>query len=283
MPELPEVENTVRGLEKRVINRTFKDVWTDTPKIIKKPKSFSSFKKILFQKKIINVFRKGKNIIFELSDNFYLLVHQKLTGHLLVGKWKYDKKNNTWTPLEKGPLNDPVNFFVRVVFILDKGLMIALSDLRKFAKIEVGKKIDLDIGPDILELNEKRFSEIIKKRKGKIKQVLMDQKIVSGIGNIYSDEILITSKVNPFRRADTLTQKELKLISRNAKKILKESIKLGGDSMKDYRLVSGEKGSFQTKHKAYQRQGEKCFYCNGKIKREKIGSRSAHFCPNCQK
>jgi len=125
MPELPEVETTVRDLNKKVLGRTFVDIWTDFPKMIKLPKNLEQFKKEIKGKKIEKIWRRGKNIIFELSETRSLLIHQKLTGHLLLGKWQ--KKGNEWRATEKGPLaEDPMNRFLHLIFWLDNDQMLAL-------------------------------------------------------------------------------------------------------------------------------------------------------------
>ncbi len=293
MPELPEVETTVRQLNSsraKIINARFVDVWTDSPKIIKEPKSFSAFKKAIKGKKIKKIWRKGKNIIFTLSDNFYLLVHQKLTGHLLVSKWKI--KNGKAFPENENEKNlkDRVNTYIHVLFSLDNGQMIALSDLRKFAKIALYRESDLEkeiniLGPEPLDKNFtlKKFKEIISKKRGRIKQVLMDQSVIAGIGNIYSDEILWHAKINPFRSPSSLSEKELKRIYEETKKILKKAIEVKGSSIVDYRTVNGEKGNFEKFIKVYRKEGGKCVRCGSIIKRAAIGGRTAHFCPTCQK
>jgi len=136
MPELPEVETTVKGLNKKVLGRTFVDVWTDWEKTIKKP-GFKMFKKEIAGKKIIKARRRAKNVIIDLLGGYSLLVHMKMTGHLLYGKWK----------------KDPMNDFLHVVFFLDNKEKLALSDLRKFAKVELWKTGDLEkelekLGPE---------------------------------------------------------------------------------------------------------------------------------------
>jgi hypothetical protein len=141
MPELPEVETTVRGLRLRVLNRTFIDVWADFPKMIKKPDDFEKFKKEIKGRKIEDIKRRAKNILIELSGGKVLLIHQKLTGHLLVGKWK--RISNEWRPAEKGPLSDKINSFIHLIFWLDDN-MLALSDLRKFAKVELWSRKELE-------------------------------------------------------------------------------------------------------------------------------------------
>jgi len=291
MPELPEVETTVRDLKKYILGRKIEDVWSDTYKLIKKPKSFSEFKKKLTGRKIENIQRKGKNILLRLSGNGTLLIHQKMTGHLLYGKWQIT--NSKWQSKEKGPLEEPVNRFIHLMLWLSGRKMLALSDLRKFAKIEFWDNLELEnskgfkiLGPDPLEksFTFKKFKSVIKKKpKGKVKQILMDQLIISGIGNIYSDEILWVAEIHPFTQIVQLSDAELKGIYVAVKKILAKAIKLKGDSMSDYRLITGKKGGYQNVQNVYQQEGKKCPRKDGGIiKRIKIGGRSAHFCPVCQ-
>jgi formamidopyrimidine-DNA glycosylase len=292
MPELPEVETIVRDLSRKVLGRTFLNVWTDFPKLIKKPNKFEEFKKGIKGKKIKNIKRRAKNIIFELSDGYSLLVHQKMTGHLLVGKWNLEKR--IWKSEIPGPLReDPMNKFLHLIFWLNNGQQLALSDLRKFAKVELWKTNELEnsegiknLGPEPLgkDFTFKKFKEALgKKKKGKIKQVLMDQSVISGIGNIYSDEILFEARIHPFQDVSKLSDEKLKNIYKAIKKILPLAIKLGGESISDYRRPSGEKGFYDKARKIYRKEGEECPICNGIIKRVKIGGRSAHFCPKCQK
>lgn len=270
MPELPEVQTTVLGL-KKVLNRAFIDVWTDTEKLFKNT-SFNNFKDKIKGKKIKKVYRRGKNIIFELSDNYFMLVHQKMTGHLLYDKWKENKMNS----------------FIHVKFFLDNNKILALSDLRKFAKIELYKKEEIEkalshLGPEPLEkiFTFNKFKKTLKK--GRIKQVLMNQEVIAGIGNIYSDEILWKAKVHPEKDALKLTETELKRIYKAMKDILKKGVELRGTSISDYRDVEGKRGRFADYIKVYRKEGEKCLRCKTPIERKKIVGRSAHFCPKCQR
>lgn len=291
MPELPEVETIVRDLKKEVLERTFIDTWTDFPKLIKLPKNFGQFKKEIKNKKIKKIWRRGKNILLDLSGNKTLLIHQKLTGHLLVGVWNLDF--GIWKSKIKGPLSeDPKNRFLHLIFWLDNGKMLALSDLRKFAKVELWDTEKLEksdgfksLGPEPLKksFTFEKFKEALREKRGKIKQVLMDQKVIAGIGNIYSDEILWRAKIHPLKNVSRLSETELKKIYQVIKKILPLSIKLGGESISDFRRLSGEKGYFDKERRVYRRTGEKCSRCGTVIKRIKLGSRSAHFCPRCQK
>jgi len=290
MPELPEVETTIYDLQKKVLGRTFVSIWTDFGKMIKRPKNFEKFKKVLKGKKIDGIRRRGKNILFNLSDGKTLLVHQKLTGHLLFGKWI--KKDGRWMA-PPGFLAEKVNTYIHLLFTLDNGQMLALSDLRKFAKIELWEKKELEnskgmksLGPEPLERSftfEKFKKALLKRKKGKIKQVLMDQNVIAGIGNIYSDEILWKAKIHPFKKVLRLKEKELKKIYKALQEILREAIKLRGESISDFRRISGKKGEFDKLRKVYRREGEKCSRCGTIIKKVKLGGRSAHFCPKCQR
>jgi len=291
MPELPEVETIVRDLNKtgahKLLCARFINVWTNFPKTIKEPESFEQFKNKIKGKEIQKIWRRGKNIIFSLSESYFLLIHQKLTGHLLFGRWEF--REGEWVA-PAGPLAEKVNSYIHLLFTLDSGQMLALSDLRKFAKVKLldNKKLKKEIsflGPEPLEKDFafEKFRRSLEKRKGKIKQVLMNQEIIAGIGNIYSDEILWRAKVHPFKDVSKLTRKELGNIYRSMREILAKAIKLGGESISDFRKISGERGYFDKERRVYRREGEKCSRCGTIIKRIKLAGRSAHFCPRCQK
>jgi formamidopyrimidine-DNA glycosylase len=300
MPELPEVETTVRSLNK-LSGLSIKDFWTsyNSPfykgkENIKDKKYLELFKKNIIGKKIQSAERKAKNILIHLNDGITILVHMKMTGHFLHGEYKFEKNN--WKPTdEKSPLNDMHNKFVRAIFTLSDGKHLAFSDMRKFAKINFFKTDQIHhhkelskLGPEPLD---KKFSfenfknVLLKKPKGKIKQVLMMPEIISGIGNIYSDEILWASGIHPLSSPINIPNKNLKEAFEAMKEILESSIKTGGDSMSDFRKIDGTKGGFQNFHKAYKKLGEECSLknCKGSIKRIKVGGRSAHFCEIHQK
>lgn len=296
MPELPEVQTIVDDLNKTIKGLKITDIWADQKKIVKKPK-YKEFEKQIKNKKIINVERKAKYILINLSGGKTLIIHQKISGHLLYGKWKLNKsKDNSqkWIAQDKGPLrDDPQNRFIRFILFLNNGKMLALSDLRRFAKILLVDKSEVknlkeinQLGPEPLAKNFTfdLFKKIMRNKRGKIKSVLMDQKTISGIGNIYSDEILWYAGIHPLKIAETLNEKELKNIFNAIKKVLKMAIKSKGDSIQDYRRPNGKKGGYQYIQKAYQMTGKKCAKKDGGIiKRIKIGGRSAHFCPVHQK
>jgi len=290
MPELPEVETTVKGLNAKVLKGTFVSIWSDWEKLVKKPKDFHEFEKQIRNKKIIKIWRRAKNIIFDLSDGYSLLVHQKMTGHLLIGKWK--QVNGQWKSKKSGPLDDPYNRFLHLIFFFKEGQMMALSDARKFAKVELWKTNELlnseefkNLGPEPLDksFTFNKFKEVLEYKKGKIKQVLMVPQVIAGIGNIYASEILWWSKVNPEKSVAKLNKKELRLIYLAMKKVLEKAVKLGGDSFSDYRKPDGTKGGFHVERKVYSREGLKCARCVNAIKRKTFGGRSTFFCPMCQK
>jgi len=294
MPELPEVQTTVNGLKSKVLKRTFVGVWSDWGKIVKKPKSFKEFKKEIKNKKIEKIWRRAKNIIFDLSNGYSLLVHQKMTGHLLVGNWKLENgvPFGSWKPVGKGPLSNPYNRFLHLMFFFDDGKMMAFSDARKFAKVELWKTNDLlnskefkNIGPEPLDkgFTFEKFKAIFKGKKGRVKQVIINPEVIAGIGNIYSSEALWQAKIHPEKNIAKLNEKELKSLYQAIKKVLKLGIKLGGESFSDYRKPDGSKGGFDSERKAYKREGQKCSRCGTKIKRIKFGGRSSFFCPYCQK
>ncbi len=281
MPELPEVETTTRGLSDSVIGYRVLDIWTDTPSRLG---VFSS--RDIKGEKIESVKRRGKNIIINLKNDLSLLIHQKISGHLLVGKWEFIE--GFWKSKDD-VLQEKINSYIHFVITLSRGKMIALSDPRKFAKIEIWnnedlkEKMDREIGPDAMEITMKEFKERLSVRKSIIKKVLLNQKVVSGIGNIYSDEILWESRINPYRYPSELSNEEYNLLFKSMKKVLNKAISLKGDSMSDYRLIDGTRGGYQNEHKVYGREGLPCFRKDGgEIERKKMGGRSLRFCPICQ-
>ena len=288
MPELPEVENTVRGLERLIVGRRITGVWSDAPKLIKGG-TFGKFEKDIKGKKIISLSRRAKNILIHLDEGYLLLIHLKMTGHLMVGHWSLPKKGPV-RPEGDGDLLDKVNGYIHVVFMLDDGRMVALSDLRKFAKVVLGKEEEVlkrekmsKIGPEATDIPLSEFKKIMSGSKKSVKMVLMDQEKIAGIGNIYSDDILWKAKVHPLRPAGSLSDAEIRSIYKAAKDILSIAIKLGGTSISDYRDVFGGKGGYGDRRLVYRRDGEPCKRCGSPIKRIKMGGRSARFCPDCQK
>src|SRR3989338_10553206 len=210
MPELPEVHTIVSDLKNVLPGLKITGFWTDVA-------AFRTPAKKATGRKILSVERKGKNILIHLSNNSTLLVHQKMTGHLLYGKWQ--KKGNIWQSAISGPISDPENRFIHLLFFLSNGRHLALCDMRKFAKVLIwptDKLAELrdiqNLGPDPFDKNFtlREFSRIIKNKKGKKKITLMDQSVISGIGNIYSDEILWLAGIHPLKPVQKLKDEEIK-------------------------------------------------------------------------
>ena len=243
MPELPEVETIRRQLFKKIVG-----------------------KKINGQR-IVGLRRRAKILIIDFDDGSSLIFHLKLTGQLIF--------------------NGKPSPYTRKVFIFDDGSQLIFNDTRKFGWYKIvkeTKKMEEEFGPEALEIDFKTFKELLEKRpNSKIKPLLMDQKFIAGIGNIYSDEILFAAKVHPLRQVKTLKDKEIQQIHQNIKKILNKAIQYRGTTEQYYRDACGREGSYAKHLKIYQKEGEECPRCGTKIKKIKIGGRSAHFCPNCQK
>lgn len=315
MPELPEVETTTKGIRKYAVGKTIVDCWTDydsafhaVKENIKDPKYFKKFKSLVVGTKIVGTERRAKNILVHLSPSknggkpHTLLIHLKMTGHVLYGKYSFDKKNKKfpWTPDDKASaLADPFNRFIHFVITLDDGHHLALSDMRKFAKVTLIETNTLDtslhtahLGPEPLlaSFDLKKFKSRLTPSKNlktitPIKTALMDQELIAGIGNIYSDEILWRAGVHPESNFNAIPEKQVAMMFKAMKEVLKKGIDLGGDSMSDYRNLDGERGKFQEHHEAYQRKDEPCRKkgCGGKILRKVIKGRSGHFCDTHQK
>lgn len=307
MPELPEVTTTVNGLQRVLPKLVIKDVWTDLAKknqtikqykdTIKSAVFFNSFKKKIIGEKVINVKRRAKNILINISGGHTILIHLKMTGHLLYGKYFFNKKENKWIP-DKGELaslSDPFNRFVHAVFAFSNGKHLAFCDSRKFGKITIISTDKLDdtlhlnnIGPEPLEKSFTflKFKErLLLKPNWKIKTVLMDQTVIAGIGNIYSDEMLWLADIHPESSPKNIPESQLQKLYKSMSEVLSKGIDFGGDSMSDYRNIFGERGNFQYHHNVYQKKGTRCVKkgCRGVIIRKVINGRSAHFCNIHQK
>jgi formamidopyrimidine-DNA glycosylase len=318
MPELPEVQTTVNGIYKKTKGYTVVDVWTDynspshaEKNNIKNPAFFKEFKKKISGAKVIGCSRRAKNILIHLSNQYTILIHMKMTGHMMFGQYSYSssKKKDPWSPTipdPKHPLNDSFNQHIHLVFTLSKHSSsptplsplepkhLVLSDMRKFAKVTLIETKHLEASPDLSHLGpeplEEQFTYNIfvkrfeKRGKAPIKQVILDQSLISGIGNIYSDEILWAAGVHPESRFLDIPQPQRKKMFLYIKEILKKGIDFGGDSMSDYRNIDGLPGAFQGQHKAYRKTKSMCEKkgCTGTILRMVIGGRSSHFCSKHQ-
>lgn len=292
MPELPEVQTTVNGINETVKGAVIIDVCHNWEKMFRN-NSYKEVRKIVRGATIKNASRRGKHILIHLSNKHTIIVHMKMTGYLMVGKYK--KTRAGFVPENtKGALADPFNRFIHVVFTLKDGRSLVFCDARKFGKVSVEVTEHLPhspllahLGPEPLDTNTTAMlfaRQVQSKPRGKIKQVLLDQSVIAGIGNIYSDELLWLSKVHPESRVQNIPQTLFPILFKNTQKVLRDGLLFGGDSTSDYRNIYGESGVSHKHHQVYQRKGKACLRrgCKGIIERKIVGARSAHFCPVCQ-
>ena len=289
MPELPEVEVVKRSLESKILNLVIKKVKINDVNLRYK---VSKSELLKFKGgKIVKILRRSKFLIFKNDKNFYLLAHLGMTGKFFFVNRKNIKfKTSFYYQLDKRKdyKHD------RIIFYLQNKQKLIYNDVRKFGFVKVYdfknyiNNIHLkNLGPEPLEkkYNFNYLKKYLIGRKRNIKDILMDQNCIAGLGNIYVNEILFLSRVNPRRSVKKIRDFELKKIVVITKKILKKSIKLGGSSIKDFSSDNGKKGSFQQFFKVYGREGQICSNtdCNTKIIRIVISNRSTFLCNKCQK
>lgn len=289
MPELPEVETIRRDLSRVILNKTIKKVEV----LDKKPAkpNVETFISVLTGNQLIGLERHGKLLIFRLKEGEkFLLIHLKLTGQLI-----YRLKSRTiygGHDVPKTAENLP-NKFTRIIFHFGDNSVLYFNDLRKFGWLKIAvpeekEKIEKEtLGVDALseDFTLKKFQDILlKKRTRPIKAVLMDQALIAGLGNIYSDEACFLSKIKPNRRAGSLSAAEIKSLYGNIKKVLHHALQHRGTTFGIYIDSHGRRGGFADFLKVYQREGEKCLRCKkGIIEKWKMGGRTSRYCPICQK
>jgi formamidopyrimidine-DNA glycosylase len=287
MPELPEVETIRKDLIKKIIGKKIIAIKVIQKKSIKN--SPNKFIKALQNNYIINIKRKGKFLIFELNNKNYLLVHLRMTGQLI---YKLDLSTYAQNALARFHFAKKVhNKHSRVILYFEDKSELYFNDTRRFGYLQISNKREKNeimkkIGIDAI--NKKfnfRVLKILLKNKNRIlKTILLDQKIIAGIGNIYTDEICFDAKLNPKRKANELDDKELKRLYNSIRKILALSIKHRGTTFSDYVDASGKKGNFAKFLKVYGREKENCKKCGKKsIQKTKLAGRTTRFCRNCQK
>ena len=281
MPELPEVETIARGLHKRVAGDTIQSIWLgEKPEPLKS--SPRDIAKVLEHSKIVQVRRVGKHIVFDLKQpskgrdrrerNGQWVVHLGMTGKMQVTMPDEEVAKHT-----------------HAIARLASGREVRFVDPRRFGRLAVvGAEPSVSVsfqapGDEPLESQAQRFLELFRGRKTPIKSALLNQKLLSGVGNIYADEALFRAGIRPRRRAASLTRDQLRKLHAAVQEVLREAIELGGSSVSDYVNVDGEEGFFQLQHRVYGREGESCLVCGTPIKRVVIAGRSSHYCSHCQK
>jgi formamidopyrimidine-DNA glycosylase len=282
MPELPEVEIVVRGLRETVVGETIAKVRLQAPpSSIHVSDSFNPnrFDCAIEGREILGVTRRGKNILINLSGNVTLWIHLKMTGHFF-----YLKKTH---PIDK---HDLVVFDFETTLRRKRGEHLRFNDPRRFGRLRLFYDHELwgqpglaDLGPEPLEISPSDFVSLFKKSHRMAKPALLDQSFLAGLGNIYADESLYYSRIHPKRVTSSLSAGKLIELHGHIQKMLKRAIRLMGTSVDSYLGVNGQAGRFQKYLKVYGREGKPCRRCGTKIIRQKIGSRSAHFCPRCQR
>jgi formamidopyrimidine-DNA glycosylase len=269
MPELPEVETVARGLQKHVAGDTIETVWIGNrhQPLKSSPDEIAA---MLEGARIQQARRVGKHIAIDLARNGdqvgQWIVHLGMTGRVLIT-----------TP------DVPIDKHTHLIAKLHSGRELRYIDPRMFGKLAVTREMFQAPGSEPLDIGFEIFANLFRKRKTPIKSALLNQSLLSGVGNIYADESLARAGIRPRRRAASLTRNDLKRLYDALKKVLNEAIKLGGSSVSDYVGAEGEKGFFQIKHLVYGREGEPCRKCKTPIKRIVISGRSSHYCPTCQK
>lgn len=273
MPELPEVETIRKTLEQLVIGKEIKEVTVRLPKIIKYPFEVEQFQDALAGQQFLKVGRRGKFLIFYTND-FSLVSHLRMEG-------KYGLY----------PSDEEIDKHTHVIFHFTDGSELRYRDVRKFGtmhlikKGEEGKVAPLkDLGPEPFspEFTVDYLWEKLKKTNRVVKTVLLDQKMVVGIGNIYVDESLFRSRIHPLRLASSLTKKEVEKLHQEMIATLREAIEKGGSTIRSYVNSQGQMGMFQLELFVYGRGGEDCKTCGNTLERIKVGGRGTVFCPYCQ-
>jgi formamidopyrimidine-DNA glycosylase len=263
MPELPEVETVVRSLA-RLAGRRILSAEFRCPRILRgaDPERLAAS---LEGRRIAGVKRYGKFILASLDGGGYLVVHLGMTGRLLLGT----------TPGKH----------THAIFTLDRGVLL-YDDSRQFGCVQFSEDIPerlSKLGPEPLEIGFGDFAAALRRRKGRVKALLLDQRFLRGLGNIYADEALFRAGIHPLAVASRLPSARARRLHQAIVAVLTEAIAAGGSSISDYVDAQGRKGFFQGSHRVYQRTGEPCVTCGTPVRRILVSQRSSHFCPACQK
>ncbi len=268
MPELPEVETIKRDLETKIVGLCFTDVMLHWPRMLQNLTP-EAFRHRLMSQCIEGLKRRGKYLIFQLSNGEYLILHLRMSGSLRMDAACGD---------------DP---YIRAMFSFDNGANLYFRDPRKFGMIwlvEDEEQVVGKLGPEPLDTSftAKELQSILRKHTAPIKAILCDQTLIAGIGNMYADEALFDAKIHPERKANSLPRDEIKRLHHAIGEVLKKAINSGGASISDYRRPDGKSGEAQFVFKVAHQLGKKCDRCGTPIERIPIRKRGSYFCPKCQ-
>ncbi|MBU4314928.1 bifunctional DNA-formamidopyrimidine glycosylase/DNA-(apurinic or apyrimidinic site) lyase [Patescibacteria group bacterium] len=286
MPELPEVETIRLDLEKTIINKKIVSLKINKPKLIKNVK-LSNFKKDLIDTKIVSINRIGKLLYLRLSSQKFLLIHLKMTGQLIF----QDNKRIIAGGHNYPPIDDQLpNKYSHTTFHFQDGSALYFNDQRQFGYMktvdrdELNKIIDsYGIEPLQKNFSVEELTKVFANRKSNIKSLLLNQKLISGLGNIYADEVCFACKIHPGNSGNSLTKKDIAKLHTSIEKIIANAIKYRGTTFKDYTDARGQKGNYSNILKVYGREGEECVRCKDqKIMKIKLAGRGTHLCPKCQ-
>ncbi len=273
MPELPEVETTVRDMRRLLVGRTFVGLkFQDWPNLLHThpPQVFSD---LLKGEQVVGVSRRAKYILIELTDDKHLVIHRKMSGNLF---WR--------------EATAPPDKYTHIIFGFQDGSELRFADMRKFGRVylfldkhQLEQHLSkLGAEPLLEDFTQAKFLELLQGRKGQIKQLLLNQNMLVGLGNIYVDESLWLSKINPQRQAVTLTDAEKGRLYAAIREVLSVAIENRGTTFSDYLDGEGNSGRNQELLRVYQRWNEPCLECGTPISKIVVGQRGTHFCPNCQ-
>ncbi len=313
MPELPEVEYTARQLRASVIGKTIASASVFWERTIGHP-DVADFRVEIAQRTIEGVRRRGKFLLIDVSGGLFLSIHRRMSGNflLLPAGWEIDTSLRErdlarWNikgpmfreavPLSESSVSTAARAITltqtshcRVCFTFTDGERLLFTDPRKFGRIELWARSQENeafagLGPEPLDdaFTLEQFSEALRRRKSPIKQALLAQDLVVGLGNIYADEALFYAHIHPLRRANMLTEAEVTLLHTGIISVLTNGIEHGGTSFSNYRDMWGEAGDNFNHVHVYQQDKKPCVRCNTVIERIVVAQRSTHFCPTCQR
>ncbi len=272
MPELPEVETIRSDLEPRLVGRRFTRVQITPDRVpVVKGMDEAVFRERLVGSELTGVSRRGKYLVFHLDGERFLVVHLRMTGALL----------------HRRP-DAPADPYVRAILSLDDGTELRFSDLRKFGGLWLVDELSeavVGLGPEPLgeTFTGPALADALSGRKAPVKAVILDQRRIAGIGNIYADEALFEAGIDPRRQAAVLSGAEVKALHGAIRSVLRAGVESRGASFRDYLDADGRAGSMQMYVKVFRRTGKPCYRCRTAIERVKVGGRSTHYCPHCQR
>jgi len=270
MPELPEVETIARGLREPLVGRQFTGVRIGWENLVARP-TVKEFVRGLVGQRILGVKRRGKYLIFALSGGKSLIIHLRMTGRLLI----------------KNP-DDELDKHAHLIFELDDGQELRFNNVRKLGRVYLVDDEDEivgKLGPEPLDddFTPAGFAALLSGRRGRIKPLLLNQRFMAGVGNIYADEALFAARIHPERRADALTTEDIERLYGAIRRVLHQGIENRGTTLSDYLDAEGREGRNQEYLRVFRRTGQHCPRCGVPIERTVVGGRGTYFCPRCQR